>query len=95
LRNKAIHVPNSGIRWPEAALFSLVVEISQYYDVANDSLNGLYPALLCILLSDPVLVEEAASIIARYNNFVEKVEQLGLYEVGDAAPLIDVRCTIK
>jgi hypothetical protein len=40
LREKALHHPSSGTRWQLSALFSLVQELSPYYDPATDQLDG-------------------------------------------------------
>ncbi|KAJ7151520.1 hypothetical protein C8R46DRAFT_1166436 [Mycena filopes] len=73
LREKALHHPSSGARWQVAALFSLVQELSAHYDPTTDQLN----------------VAQAAKLIELYNAFVERVEELGLTNVGEEKPLLN------
>lgn len=40
LRHRNIHHLNAGVHWSTAFLFSLVVEVSQVYDLASDALDG-------------------------------------------------------
>ncbi|KAJ6604152.1 hypothetical protein DFH09DRAFT_1121786 [Mycena vulgaris] len=73
LREKALHLPSSGVRWQLSALFSLVQELSPHYDPATDQLDAI----------------EAVKLIELYNAFVDRVEALGLTNVGDEKPLLD------
>ncbi|KAJ7923015.1 hypothetical protein B0H13DRAFT_1603054 [Mycena leptocephala] len=73
LREKALHHPSSGTRWQLSALFSLVQELSPYYDPATDQLD----------------VNEAVKLIELYNTFVTRVEELELTNVGEEKPLLN------
>ncbi|KAJ7022043.1 hypothetical protein C8F04DRAFT_1312077 [Mycena alexandri] len=73
LRQKALHHPSSGARWQLAALFSLVQELSPHYDPTTNQLD----------------VAEAVKLIELYNAFVNRVEELGLRDVGEEKPLLN------
>ncbi|KAJ7124812.1 hypothetical protein C8R43DRAFT_1147023 [Mycena crocata] len=73
LREKAFHLPSSGARWQLSTLFSLVHELSPYYDFTTDQLNAA----------------EATKLIELYNVFVARVEELGLTNVGDEKPMLN------
>ncbi|KAJ7785788.1 hypothetical protein B0H16DRAFT_1295113 [Mycena metata] len=73
LRQKALHHPSSGARWQLATLFSLVQELSPHYDPTTNELD----------------VAEAVKLIELYNTFVNRVEELGLTDVGEEKPLLN------
>ncbi|KZP15234.1 hypothetical protein FIBSPDRAFT_750637 [Athelia psychrophila] len=79
LRDKFVHNPNTGSHWTTSILFSLVQELTPFYDAEKDQLN----------------VEEASVIIQTYNTFVQRIEELGLPKDVDAKPMLDGRRVVQ
>ncbi|KAL1699400.1 hypothetical protein EV121DRAFT_265176 [Schizophyllum commune] len=75
LRHPSVHDRRFGITWQESLLFSLVIELTDLYDVERDVLDG----------------DKAASTIALYNEFARLVHELDLAGAGDMRPVLDGR----
>lgn len=75
LRDKAVHYPITGSHWTSSLLFSLVQELVE----------------CCTSLDEGLAVSTASEKITVYNNFVQRVVELGLTAAVDAKPLLDVR----
>lgn len=59
LRDKFVHNPNTGSHWTTSILFSLVQELTPFYDAEKDQLNGMtniksnFRAVLTSLIENP------------------------------------------
>ncbi|EKM60714.1 uncharacterized protein PHACADRAFT_110357 [Phanerochaete carnosa HHB-10118-sp] len=72
LRNKNVHNTHTGSYWATSLLFSLVQELTSFWDTSCKSLDIAF----------------AASRIEAYNTFVRRIEELGLPAMVDAKPLL-------
>jgi len=75
LRHISVHNVNIDARWTTSLLFSLIQELVERYDPLEDNLN----------------VADAATVIAKYNRFAERVDELGLQGDVNAKPMLDGR----
>ncbi|KAI9460145.1 hypothetical protein BJY52DRAFT_1186030 [Lactarius psammicola] len=75
LRQNSVHNALVGAQWTTSLLFSLIQELVDCYDPAEDNFN----------------TETAAEVIGKYNDFANRIEDLGLQEDVDAKPVLDGR----
>lgn len=73
LREKAVHNPHTGSFWATSVLFSLVQELTAFWDASRKALD----------------VASATPRIEAYNAFMRRIEELGLSSSVDARPLLD------
>jgi len=73
LRQSSVHNALVGAHWTTSLLFSLIQELVDCYDPSEDNFN----------------TETAAEVIGRYNDFANRIEELGLQEDVDAKPILD------
>ncbi|KAE9409338.1 hypothetical protein BT96DRAFT_848716 [Gymnopus androsaceus JB14] len=73
LRNKVVHYRDTGSHWTSSLLFSLVQELVE----------------CCTSLDEGLPVSTAFEKISMYNNFVQRVVDLGLITAVEAKPLLD------
>ncbi|KDR85265.1 hypothetical protein GALMADRAFT_234024 [Galerina marginata CBS 339.88] len=75
LRNRLVHNLNTGNHWAMSLLFSLVTDLTPFYDTSNDSLDEV----------------SASKIISRYNSFIDTVIELNLQNDVNSKPLLNGR----
>ncbi|KAI9445557.1 hypothetical protein H4582DRAFT_1806222 [Lactarius indigo] len=73
LRQSSVHNALVGTHWTTSLLFSLIQDLVDCYDPSEDKFN----------------TESAADVIGKYNDFANRVEELGLQEEVDAKPILD------
>ncbi|EGO02775.1 hypothetical protein SERLA73DRAFT_176148 [Serpula lacrymans var. lacrymans S7.3] len=73
LREKVVHNIHTGSHWASSLLFSLVCEIAPLYDVSDNTFNAT----------------EATIRTEQYNDFVSRVEMLGLDKAVDAKHIVN------
>ncbi|THH17212.1 hypothetical protein EW146_g3555 [Bondarzewia mesenterica] len=79
LRDPAVHNPLMDSHWTSSLLFALVQELVPLYDIKKDDFD----------------VDAAAKCIQIYNDFVSRVEELGLDRTVDAKPILDGRAVLE
>ncbi|THH04155.1 hypothetical protein EW145_g5734 [Phellinidium pouzarii] len=73
LRTKSVHNMNSGSHWSSSLLFSLVQELAVLWKADKDEFD----------------IKQAATVIHRYNRFLERVEELNLPNSINDKPLLN------
>lgn len=73
LRQSSVHNALVGAHWTTSLLFSLIQDLVDYYDPSEDNFN----------------TESAAEVIGKYNDFANRIEELGLQEEVDTKPILD------
>ncbi|KAL0063243.1 CCA tRNA nucleotidyltransferase, mitochondrial [Marasmius tenuissimus] len=93
LREKSVHNVHTGSHWTSSLLFSLVQELVSFCNDVEQGLTGEYsPHAMCLTCAyHRGAAEDAIKTIRLYNTFIQRVEELGLFETVDAKPLLDGR----
>ncbi|KAH9177067.1 hypothetical protein EDB89DRAFT_2112495 [Lactarius sanguifluus] len=73
LRQSSVHNALVNAHWTTSLLFSLIQDLVDCYDPSEDNFNS----------------ESAAEVIGKYNDFANRIEELGLQEEVDTKPILD------
>jgi tRNA nucleotidyltransferase (CCA-adding enzyme) len=99
LRNKAVHQPASGTHWSYSITFALMQELIKLWDAETDTMSCMFYfvsfGVAVRLLTTFTPSAEANKCIQIFNDFAQRIDELGLAVSIDEKPRLDVSNPLK